>query len=48
MYVGDEISIHCRIKPAIKSLINEAELAAEGKADYLTYEDIFETADNNE
>ncbi len=37
-----------RIKPAIKSLINEVELAAEGKADYLTYEDIFETADNNE
>ncbi len=37
-----------RIKPAINSLINEAELAAEGKADYLTYEDIFETADNNE
>jgi bifunctional DNA-binding transcriptional regulator/antitoxin component of YhaV-PrlF toxin-antitoxin module len=37
-----------RIKPAIKSLINEAELAAEGKANYLTYEDIFETADKNE
>lgn len=37
-----------RIKPAIKNLINEAELAAEGNADYLTYVNIFEAEDNNE
>ncbi len=37
-----------RIKPAIKNLVNEAELAAEGNADYLTYGDIFETDNNNE
>ena len=37
-----------KIKPAIKRLINEAELAAEGNADYLIYEDIFETDNNNE
>lgn len=37
-----------KIKPAIKNLIKEAELAAEGNADYLTYENIFEAEENNE
>ena len=37
-----------KISPAVKSLLNEAELAAEGKAEYKTYEELFETEDDNE
>ncbi len=37
-----------KISPAVKSLLNEAELAAEGKAEYKTYEELFKTEDDNE
>lgn len=37
-----------KISPAAKSLLYEAELAAEAKAEYKTYEDLFETEDDNE
>ena len=30
-----------KISPAVKSLLNEAELAAERKAEYATYEDLY-------
>lgn len=37
-----------KISPAVKSLLNEAELAAEGEAEYVKYEDLFEMEDDNE
>ncbi len=37
-----------KIGPAVKHLLNEADLAAEGEAEYSTYEDIFKTDNNNE
>jgi len=37
-----------KVPPAVKGLLNEAELAAEGNSEYKTYEDLFETEDDNE
>ncbi len=37
-----------KIGPAVKHLLDEADLAAEGEAEYSTYEDIFKTDNNNE
>ncbi len=34
------------IRPAIESLLKEAHLAAEGKASFATYEDVFSSKDN--
>ena len=34
---------HRKIRPAVKSLLEEANLAAEGKAPFFTYEDVFGT-----
>ena len=37
-----------KIGPAVKRLLNEAELAAEDKTEHSAYEDLFETENNNE
>lgn len=34
-----------KIRPAVEGLISEARLAAEGKGEYVTYEDVFDTED---
>ncbi len=37
-----------KIGPAVKRMLNEAELAAEDKTECSAYEDLFETENNNE
>lgn len=38
--------IRLQIRPAVERLLNDARLAADGKAEYSTYEDVFEPEDN--